>query len=257
MEEITPLPVNEQPTTEAPLEEVLPGEVDVADAILQDPTPGDAASVIREAKRLEVEVMALRGQIKRAWTTTALLAFVLTCFVFGGLFFFPKYRYIPTLDNAAICSVSTDEAPRVPPEIVRQYAVDGVVSSYSFNFVNWREAINDACNRWFTVAGCRSYQNELQNSGNREKVIKNRLTLRVMATHVPQLESMNAPGIGIQRSWQVLVPIMIEFYDGATDGPKIAQHFIAIVEIVEVIPSALNVKGIAINSIVLRPGTPG
>ena len=110
-----------------------------------------------------------------------------------------------------------------------EYAKDTVVEAYTYDYVNYRAAINDVSNRRFTDAGRRRYLASLQDSGNLERVIKGRLILRTMATRTPQLEEEGRRGL--RRYWVVVVPIAIEFYSGGEGQPRSRQDFLAHVTI--------------------------
>ena len=86
-----------------------------------------------------------------------------------------------------------------------------------------------------------------------ERVIKGRLILRTMATRTPQLEEEGRRGS--RRYWVVIVPVAIEFYSGGENQPRSRQDFLAHVTILEQEASAVNLKGIAVDSLVLSPTT--
>jgi len=125
------------------------------------------------------------------------------------------------------------------------------VNAYSYDYVNYRESLNATAARWFTDNGRKAFLRSLDDSGNLERVLKGRLTLRAMATRVPQLEEEGRHGL--QRYWIVQVPIAIEFYSGGHQQPRTRQDFLAAVTIVQTPASATNLKGIAVDSISLAP----
>ncbi|CAM3658717.1 DotI/IcmL family type IV secretion protein [Bordetella flabilis] len=225
------------------------------DRLLQlasDTTPGEAPSVLREVSRLQLEVVHLKRRNLRVWGTNLVLAGGLVIVIAGTLYAFPKYRYIPTTDNRAICEVTPESTPRVSGADVTNFAKDAVLNSYSYDYVNYRSLINEAAARWYTEAGRRAFMEGLDSSGNLRRVIDGRLILRSMATRTPQLEEMS-PATGIPQSWTVVVPIAIEFYVGGSEKPLSRQEFRASVKVVRIQASAANQKGIAVESVVLKP----
>lgn len=221
------------------------------DALAGDASPGNAASVLREVARLQLENKALKGRNLRVWSAVVILSTTFFVTISAGIVWYPKYRYIPTTDNTAICEVSTESDPRVTPATLADYAKDAVVNAYSYDYVNYREALNSTAAKWFTDKGRRAFLRSLDESGNLERVIKGRLILRAMATKVPQLEEEGRRGL--QRYWVVQVPVAIEFYSGGDQQPKTRQEFLAGVTIVQTPASATNLKGIAVDSISLAP----
>ncbi|WP_240533896.1 DotI/IcmL family type IV secretion protein [Aeromonas veronii] len=117
------------------------------------------------------------------------------------------------------------------PATLADYAKDAVVNAYSYDYVNYREALNATAAKWFTDDGRKAFLRSLDESGNLERVLKGRLILRAMATKVPQLEEEGRRGL--QRYWVVQVPVAIEFYSGGDQQPRTRQDFLAGVTIVQ------------------------
>ena len=219
--------------------------------VVSDNSPGEAAAVLREVARLHQENSTLKKRNVRVWSLALFMGASFTVAASSALFLFPKYRYIPTTDNRAICEVSTENNPRITPGTLTEYAKDAVVNSYTYDYVNYRSAINDVATKRFTDSGRRQYLASLQDSGNLERVIKGRLILRTMATRTPQVEEEGRRGT--RRYWVVIVPVAIEFYSGGENQPRSRQDFLAHVTILEQEASAVNLKGIAVDSLVLSP----
>lgn len=219
--------------------------------VVSDDTPGEAAAVLREVARLHQENRTLKKRNMRVWSLALFMGTSFAAAASAAIFLFPKYRYIPTTDNRALCAVSSDAQVRVTPAALTEYAKDAVVESYTYDYVNYRGAINDVATKRFTDSGRRQYLASLQESGNLERVIKGRLILRTMATRTPQLEEEGRRGM--RRYWVVIVPVAIEFYSGGENQPRSRQDFLAHVTILEQEASAVNLKGIAVDSLVLSP----
>lgn len=217
-----------------------------------DESPGEGAAIVREVKRLQLECLDLKRRNKRAWGQLALVTGALVVVVGVWVYGYPKYRWIPTTDNRAICEVSTEANPRVTPATLAEYAKDAVVNSYSYDYVNYRANLNEAGARWYTDDGRKAFLKTLDDSGNLERVIKGRMILRAMSTQVAQLEETGKLATG-ETYWVVQVPVAIEFYVGGDQQPRSRQDFLAAVTIVQTPASATNVKGIAVNAIQLSP----
>ena len=219
--------------------------------IASDDSPGEAAAVIREVARLHQENQTLKRRNLRVWGLVFALGTAFAVSVYAAIYLFPKYRYIPTKDNRALCEVSSDSQVRVTAAALAEYAKDTAVEAYTYDYVNYRDAINDVAMRRFTDAGRKQYLASLQSSGNLERVIKGRLILRSMATRAAQIEEEGRNGL--RRYWVVLVPIAIEFYSGGESQPRSRQDFMAHVTILEQEASAVNLRGIGVDSLVLTP----
>lgn len=221
--------------------------------IAGDSSAGEGPAVLREFARLQLENTALKKANLRVWGAAGAAALALAISVAGYLIF-PKYRWIATTDNRAICEVSSDSDPRVTAATLTDYAKDAVVNAFSYDYVNYREQINYVGIRWFNDEGRKAYMRSLDSSGNLERVLKGRLALRAMSTRVPQIEEEGLRGS--QRYWLVQVPIAIEFYSGGSAQPQTRQDFLAAVTVVQEAASATNQKGIAVDSIALSPYIP-
>lgn len=222
--------------------------------LAHDTSPGESAAVLREVSRLQLENRDLKKRNLRAWGSVLGLSGVLGFTIVACVYWFPKYRYIPTTNNQAICEVSTEDSPRVSAATVAEYAKEAVINSYSYDYVNYRTNLNAAGSKWYTDDGRKAFLKTLDESGNLERVIMGRMILRSVSTQSAQLEES---GIypGGQRYWLVQVPIAIEFYVGGDLQPKSRQEFLAAVTVVEVPASATNTKGIALDSVQLAPFT--
>ncbi|OAD16431.1 DotI/IcmL family type IV secretion protein [Achromobacter insolitus] len=229
-----------------------PKELERLSALAADPSAGEGASVLREVARLQLDLAIEKKRNLRIWGANVALSTAIALLVGGFLYVYPKYRYIPTTDNRAICEVTAESTPRVSGADVTNFAKDAVLNSYSYDYVNYRTIINEAAARWYTDEGRRAFMQGLDSSGNLRRVIEGRMILRSMSTRTPQLEEIT-PSTGIPESWLVIAPIAIEFYVGGSEKPLSRQDFNAHVKVVRVQASAANQKGIAVESVVLKP----
>jgi len=231
------------------------GQEKLADAKLEeltnDTSPGEYPAVLREVARLQQENKVLKKRNVRVWTAVSVLAAAFVIVLSAGIAWYPKYRYIPTLDNQAVCEVSVEDNPRVTPATLTDYAKQAVINAYSYDYINYREVLNEVAARWFTDAGRKSFFRSLDESGNLERVLKGRLILRSMAIRTPQLEEEGRRGF--HKYWVVMVPIAIEFFAGGDQQPRSRQEFLASVTVIQTPASATNLKGIAVDSIALSP----
>ncbi|HII2980456.1 TPA: DotI/IcmL family type IV secretion protein [Yersinia enterocolitica] len=214
-----------------------------------------SASILREVNRLQLDNILLKRKIIRIWGATSILAAALTVTIGITIFWFPKFKYIPTIDNQAICSVEGSDAPIVSNETIISYAQEAVLHSYSYDYVNYRTKLNEVANKYYTDNGRRAFFNSLDKSKNLEKVKDGRLILRSMPVQVAQLEETGLTALN-QKYWIVQVPISIEFYLGGEGKPRTKTEFTAAVTVLQIPASAINQKGIAIDSVSLEPYLP-
>ena len=221
------------------------------DALTADQRAGAHAAVIREVARLQQDNRHLKRQNLRIWSISGLLTVALIVGMGAAFWWFPKYRYIATTDNRAVCEVATRSEATVTPASLQDFAKEAAINSYSYDYVNYRDLIGEATNRWYNERGRKAFLKSLDESGNLERVVKGRLIMKSFATNAPQLESEGRQGT--QRFWIVNVPIAIEFYVGGSGSPNNIQDFVAEVKVMQEQASAANLKGIAVDSIILKP----
>jgi intracellular multiplication protein IcmL len=219
--------------------------------LVADSSPGPHATVIREMARLQQDNRHLKKQNLRVWSMAGLLSVGLIGVVGATFWWFPKYRYIATTDNKAVCKLETQDNAITTPATIEDFAKEAAINSYSYDYVNYREIINDATNRYFTEHGRKAFMKSLDDSGNLERVVKGRLIMKAYVTTSPQLESEGTEGS--RRYWTVHVPLAIDFYVSGSTGPTNSQDFLAEVKVMQDQASALNPKGINVDSIILKP----
>jgi intracellular multiplication protein IcmL len=222
------------------------------EALTLDMTEGESPAVLREISRLQLENKNLKSRLLRVWFSVAFLSATLLVIVWAVLDWYPKYRYIATTNNDAICEITADSEPRVSDASLGEFAREAIVNSFSYDYINYRETLNNAMNKWFTTPGKRAFQKSLAETGNIKTVLAARLIQRTMATHTPSVAEEGVRGFN-EKYWVVKLPIAIEFFTGGNTQPQSRQNFLASVVIVQVTASALNMKGIAIDTITLSP----
>ncbi len=220
-------------------------------ALVADPDLSPTATVLREVARLQLDNTNLKRQNLRIWTLAGFMAVGALTVIGAAFWWFPHYRYIATTDAKAICEVETQANAIVSSATIEDFAKDAVINAYSYDYVNYRAIIDDTMNRWFTDNGRKTFNRSLDDSGNLERVVKGRLIMKTFTTNAPQLEKEGDEGRW--HYWIVDAPVGIEFYVGGAAAPNNTQDFMAEVKVMQQTPTALNPKGISVDSIVLHP----
>ena len=224
------------------------------DEIASDESDSATAIVLREVARLQADNRNLKSKNLRVWGVVVALSVLFSGVILIGISVYPKHRFIATKDNQALCGLTPETAPRLSASTLTDYAREAVINSYTYDYINYRERINDAVNKFYTQSGHKAFMKSMDESGNLEKVIKGRFILRTMVTHTPQLEEQGIKNL--VPYYLVVVPIAIEFYSGGDTIPKSRQDFYANVTIVQTPINALNWRGIGVDSVVLSPYVP-
>jgi intracellular multiplication protein IcmL len=241
----SPAPISEEQRSDAQNSELL-----------NDANGAAVAAVLRENAALHKTVGDQRKRLWRVWTVNLVLA--LTLLMCGSVWFFvfPKYRYIPTSDNRAICEVNSQYSPNIMGPEVTDFAREAVLHAYSYDYANYRQTLNDVADRWFTEDGRVQFWHSLDSSGNLDKVLKGRFILRSAIINEPQLQREGTDD-KLRNWWEVVVPIWISFYQNGEQTPTSRQAFSAVVRVVQVPATATNTKGILVDVINLAPYVDG
>ena len=190
----------------------------------------------------------------RKWLVFLVVAFIISCIlaliIFGVFHHYPKVKAVQTVDNSVICPIDASKNPRVTDVVIAEFGKSAILSVYNFDFLNWRDVINNSGSMYFTEAGKDSLMAQIAQSQTVGTIVQNNLTMRTTATDVPQIEKRDL--LAAEPSWTVRVPITTQFFLGTKD-PKETHRFIATVTIVEHPRSYLNYNGIAVKSILLTP----
>ncbi|HGF9504634.1 TPA: DotI/IcmL family type IV secretion protein [Acinetobacter baumannii] len=180
--------------------------------------------------------------------------FVLGIILFAMVYLFsvyPKYRTIQTVDNSVICEIDPLNNPEYSVSSIEDFAKKAILATYSFDYINWQNQINEATDRFFIPEGRSSFKSALKNSPSLRHIITNNLLMKSTAISAPQLTDRKIEPNG-QPSWIVKMPISVEFYANKSK-PDDVQRLIAEVKIKTTIRDAKNPKGIGVASIILKP----
>lgn len=164
---------------------------------------------------------------------------------------YPKYSVVQTTDNSVICEISPKDNPLLTDVAIQDFGKMAVLSAYTFDYINYRDQINDATTRYFTADGRAAFNKAMRTSGSLSHIISNTLIMKTMAANVPQIEEKGIDNKG-RNYWLVKMPVITEFYAGQAK-PVDVQRFIARARIVSEPRDAFNTKGLGVDSLTLRP----
>lgn len=164
---------------------------------------------------------------------------------------YPKYKVFQTVDNSLICEIKPEKNPMLTDVAIQDFAKIAVLSAYSFDYINYRETINNATTRYFTSEGRAAFNQALRKSGSLDHIIANNLIMKSLAKNAPQIEEKGIDSYG-RNYWIVRMPVVIEFYTGQ-NKPADTQTFVAQVRVVTTERDAFNEKGLGVFSLTLRP----
>lgn len=205
-------------------------------------------AVVREHQQLNSYIDNQRKQINRL----LMVSFALTILLVAMLIAFslyPKNRYIVTNNNEAICTVDPRNNPNLTDATIADFAKDGVIGLYSFNYVNYMSHVEDVLGRYYTPAGRRDTATAIKEMV--DTVNKQALTINAGIMGAAKIEQTGVNNLG-QPFWIVRYPMVIDIYSGAKQ-PTNKQYYIVTVRVAADTASALNPKGLGITSVTLVP----
>lgn len=204
-----------------------------------------------------LEVVRLRNNFYRdnyRRVVGALLALILINFVLIGVVFYqisdrPSPQYFATSTDGKITPIYPLSEPMMAPTELLQWASRAAVAAYTYNFVDYREALQRVQNN-FTPDGWTYFEDALKSSRNLESVVAKKLVVSAVATAAPVILDQGV--VSGRYAWKVQMPILIT-YQSANEQ---TQQPVIVTMVVSRVPTVNMPRGIAIASFVSATGRP-
>lgn len=175
----------------------------------------------------------------------AVVLLVLSNLYLGWYATHPDRQYFAA-DNGRIFPMIPMSQPYRKAADVIQYAKDNVTRSFTMDFLNWRQQLEDA-RPGYTRAGFRSFLDALKQSGVLDTVKEKRMNMSISAgTGVLTREGTESG----TYQWIVELPIEVRLEGQTTRLP--AQRFLTTVRI-ERVPTLDSIEGIGVGQLVTTP----
>ncbi len=160
----------------------------------------------------------------------------------------PRY-FVQTADHQLVGVVPLNE-PSFSDERITQWATEAVIQANNWNFADYREALQAACNRYFTPAGCQEYRDALIRIGNLEAVKTKRLTVRAVVVKPPLILNKVLQGQTQRFTWHLQMEVLIRYL---SSSEQTTQNLIVTVVVVRR-PLAEYEQGVGIEKYVASVG---
>lgn len=200
-----------------------------------------------------LQLVKMRNDFYRDSYRRVLLVFLVSLIInaiFIGLIYYmianqpgPKY-FATTTDGQVISLVPLDE-PNIKTEALLQWTVEAATAAYSYNFANYRKALQDA-SAYFTPNGWDDYLKVLNESNNLAAVQAKKLVVQATPTGAPQI--LQEGIISGVYAWKVQMPMTVN-YQSANE--QIQQYLVVTMLIVRV-PILNDPRGIGIAQFVAQ-----
>ena len=160
----------------------------------------------------------------------------------------PRY-FVQTADHQLVGVVPLNE-PSFSDERITQWVTEAVIAANNWNFANYREALQAACNRYFTPAGCQEYREALIRIGNLESVKTKRLTVRAVVVKPPLILNKVVKGQTQRFAWHLQMEVLISYL---SSSEQTTQNLLVNVVVVRR-PLAEYEQGVGIEKYVASVG---
>jgi intracellular multiplication protein IcmL len=128
-----------------------------------------------------------------------------------------------------------------------QWAERSAIAAYSYNFVNYREALQSVQNS-FTPEGWNNFELALRDSRMLETILAKKLVVSAVATGAPIILDQGV--INDRYAWKIRLPILVSYQSSSEN----TQQPLIITLVVSRVPTLNTPRGIAIASFVASPG---
>jgi intracellular multiplication protein IcmL len=192
-----------------------------------------------------------RDNYRRIMILCLLLVLTVVCLV-GYIYYqhksIPKPKYFATTVDGKIIKLTPLDSPNLTTNSLLQWASEAATSAYTFNFVNYRKALQEV-RKYFTERGYRNFINALRDANNLQAIRDKKLVVSAVPTGVPVVLKEGVLQNG-KYAWQVQVPMLI-VYQSASE--EFRQNVVLNMVIVRV-PTLESDGGVGIESFVVREG---
>lgn len=203
-----------------------------------------------------VELVRLRNNFYRDNYRRLVLALVillitnlgLVTIVFYQIYDRPEPKYFATTVDGRIMPLFPLSDPMLSPSELLQWSHRAAILAYTYNFVNYREAMQQLQNQ-FTFRGWRYYETALRMARTLEMVVAKKLIVSAVATGTPVI--LDQAVIDGRYSWKIQIPLLVT-YQSPTEQ---TQQPMVVTMIINRVPTVDMPKGVAIQSFVSSTGT--
>lgn len=170
----------------------------------------------------------------------ALLAIVMIQF-----FTKPAPVYFATQTNGSLIEIQPLTEPLIAQETLLTWATRAAVSSYSFNFVDWQNELNNV-QQYFTSTGFKNFLDALKASGNLDTVVAKRLVVQATVTDVPRIIQQGM--IQGRYAWKIQIPMLVKY----TSASEELRQPVLVTMLIARVPTTQYPQGIAIAQFVVQ-----
>lgn len=156
-------------------------------------------------------------------------------------------QYFATSTDGRITPLYPLSDPMMAPAELLQWAERAAVAVNSYNFVNYKEALQSAQNS-FTPDGWKYYQDALKSSGTLDAVLAKKLVVSAVPTGAPVVLEQGV--ISGRYAWKVQLPLLVTYLSASES----TQQPVIVTMVISRVPTVDMPRGVAIVSFISSPG---
>jgi intracellular multiplication protein IcmL len=166
----------------------------------------------------------------------------------------PEPVYFATTDAGLPIQIIGLKYPNKNDLALLEWASEAAVNVYTFNFVNYRNALQDA-RSYFTRTGYLNFMTALKASNNliavqsRKLLVSAQIEANGTSMILRSTKTDDSFRINGRYAWQVQIPMLLTYESGGTD--KFLQHIMLTMVITRMSPLESS-SGLGIDSFVVR-----
>jgi intracellular multiplication protein IcmL len=170
--------------------------------------------------------------------------------VFFQLTHRPIPQYFAISSDGKMVKLHPLSEPAISNSVLLQWAVVAATTTYSYDFVNYRSALQNVQNK-FTPDGWSNFERALRSTRILETVVSKKLIVSAVATGAPVIEEQGM--LDGAYAWKVNLPLLVTYQS----SNELTQQPLIITMIISRVPVVNYPDGIAIVSFVTSEGKIG
>jgi intracellular multiplication protein IcmL len=155
----------------------------------------------------------------------------------------PAPRYFAVSEGGTLVPMVPMKEPNLSDAALLQWATQAVVRTFSYNYVNYREALQSLRDD-FTPAGWKDFVTAFNRADNLQAVIQKKLVVSAVPTGVPVIVEQGIRQGGY--AWRVQFPLLVTYESASERSP---QAFVVDVLIIR-LSTLQSPQGIGIHQLV-------
>lgn len=175
------------------------------------------------------------------------LAMNLILLTLTTILFFSKTPpvYFATQTDGSLIAIQPLDMPMIDQEALITWATRAAVASYSFNFLDWQNDLQNA-QQYFTSSGFNNFVDALKASGNLDTVVAKRLVVQATVVDVPRIVQQGI--IKGRYAWKIQIPMLVKYMSASEE----LRQPILVTMLVARVPTTQKPQGIAIAQFVVE-----